>query len=694
MAFFLAALFAAAPLALARETVSLDFGVRFAPSSAYCPANFFPQHLDDIQCQGLSHVPSLSSAASCEAAACSESKALWQYRSPDGCWVGASLSLCAGAPAGPGWVGAGRNQTGPGPSAPEAQPSFDDSAWQVLDTPHDASLAANYTPSANGGEGFVPPQFSWYRKRFRVPQAWNGSVVTLVVDGALCTSSWYLNGVELVSSRPNGYLPLVLQLDTAGLAFGDAGNVLAAYLDGSLTTGWWREGSGLFRNMRLHSTAAAASVAPFGVAAPAFVLAGGYHAHGSGTPAEGLYADAATLTPSATLASAAPGTRVLVQWQLVAADGATVVAAQTSPAQPAPALGTVVSAGMGLTAVELWTVARPYLHTLITSVLEAASGAVLDSVNTSVGIRDLAWDPERGLQVNEQAIKMRGACNHESFAGLGGVVPPRVDLLRVQQLRGVGMNAWRTSHNPPEPMLLDITDRLGVLVLDENRVLATADNCENCSNVPQYAGDPAADMGALALRDRVHASVAWFSLCNEAGCGNGSLLAGDLVEHAKEAAYTADGSRAVGANMGWISPVTPRTMMSDALDVMGFSHDSFDTISAFHRAEPGKPLVMTECCSCETQRGEDDDLPRNASEVFFSSLNGACLASQTQTSNAPPWMAGTFVWVRGLASPEPPWRAFFFFFFLGLFFNSPLSTPPPFRRHSMIMPGSRGNGPM
>jgi hypothetical protein len=140
------------------------------------------------------------------------------------------------------------------------------------------------------------------------------------------------------------------------------------------------------------------------------------------------------------------------------------------------------------------------------------------------------------LQVNEQAIKMRGACNHESFAGVGGALAPRVDLLRVQQMRGVGMNAWRTSHNPPEPVLLDITDRLGVLVLDENRVLATRDNCDGCPNVPEYAGDPAADMGALALRDRNHASVAWYSLCNEAGCGNGSLLAGDLVEHAKEAA--------------------------------------------------------------------------------------------------------------------------------------------------------------
>lgn len=223
----------------ARETVSLDFGVRFAPSSAFCPAAYFPLPLDNIQCQGLSHAQSAMDAASCKAAACSGNAAVWQFRSSDGCWVGGSLSLCAGAPASAGWVGGGRNQTGPGPSPPEAQPGFDDSAWKVIDTPHDATISNNYTQSANGGEAFLPPAISWYRKKFRIPQAWSGSVVTLEVDGSLSTSSWYLNGVQLVAARPNGYLPLVLRLDTAGLLYGESINVLTAFVDGGETTGWW-----------------------------------------------------------------------------------------------------------------------------------------------------------------------------------------------------------------------------------------------------------------------------------------------------------------------------------------------------------------------------------------------------------------------------------------------------------------------
>jgi len=148
----------------------------------------------------------------------------------------------------------------------------------------------------------------------------------------------------------------------------------------------------------------------------------------------------------------------------------------------------------------------------------------------------------------------------------------------------------------------------------------------------------------LALRDRNHASVIFYSECNEAGCGNGSLLAGDLVERAKQRMYDADGARAVAANMGWISPIRPKTPMSDALDVMGFSHANYNDVLAFHEAEPQKPLVMSECCSCETQRGEDADMPHNKTAVYYPNENAGCLADQTQVSDGPDWMSGTFVW--------------------------------------------------
>eukprot|EP01048_Picozoa_sp_COSAG05_P006408 COSAG05_NODE_414_length_10051_cov_120.012158_4_plen_605_part_00 len=522
------------------------------------------------------------------------------------------------------------NSTAPAADAEQAQPAFDDSAWAVVDIPHDASVTGDYASTENGGEGFLPLARTWYRKKISVPQSWSTRTVTLVVDAALSTTTWYLNGKQLLVQNPVGYLPTVLGLEVKV----GADNVLACYVDGGLTTGWWYEGSGLIRSARLIATSTSAAVAPFGISSPSFAQ-GKIMPNGPKT-SDGLLAPLAIMSPTATLVGAQADSAT-VQFTLIDSEGAQVAttfdtdvlatadapssascanstfkfsatgldcdgltstkagdssaaecehvccvntkcdiwqwakgggaadgcwtgkaSCSTSP-KPSHAKwtggartkpsggghpsggggggsgGPIKSAVMRLSNIQLWSVARPYLYTLRVDV--TVDGKVTDSMNQSVGIRNLAWDAEQGLKVNEQPVKMRGACNHESFTGVGAALPDRVDLLRVQQMRGVGMNAWRSSHNPPEPVLLDIADRLGILVLDENRVLATDVNCQgrDCKDVPYYAGDPAVDMGNLAKRDRNHPSVAWYSLCNEAGCGNGTLLAGDLVEHAKEA---------------------------------------------------------------------------------------------------------------------------------------------------------------
>lgn len=222
----------------ARVEVSLDFGVRFSPaaSSGACPPNAFPIDLSTVQCQNLQHMPAGDqTAAACAAAACALAD-VWQFSASQGCWIG-PLSDCEGAPAASGWQGAGRNSSAPGYAPPQALPAYDDSAWALVDTPHDATILNNYNNQSNGGQAYLPPAVSWYRKRFRIPQALAGQVVTLVLDGALSTSSFYLNGVQLVANKANGYLPLVLRLDNAGLLLNGATNVLAAFVDGSETTG-------------------------------------------------------------------------------------------------------------------------------------------------------------------------------------------------------------------------------------------------------------------------------------------------------------------------------------------------------------------------------------------------------------------------------------------------------------------------
>ena len=171
--------------------------------------------------------------------------------------------------------------------------------------------------------------------------------------------------------------------------------------------------------------------------------------------------------------------------------------------------------------------------------------------------------------------------------------------------------------------------------------------------------------------------------CNEAGCGDGSLLNGTVVR-AKAAIYAVDGSRAVTGNMGYTSPVTPGTPMSSVLDVMGMSHVSPAAVQEWHQQEPGKGLCMTECCSCSSQRGEDPDLPGSPGATFKNE-NSGCLKGETQTSDAPAYVAGVSVRAQqscghcrapGPSCPAPPqWPALT---------SAPSAPPPP-----LLAPGAQ-----
>lgn len=236
---------AAASAAAQRVTVSLNFGVRTSPDTAApptCDTSVYNISLANQRCMGLSSLQA-TDPPSCAAAACTAGAQAWQWLAGQGCWAGVPDSC---GPSGDAWAGAAAAAPLPGPppppaDSPPAQPGYDDAGWQVVDTPHDATVTGAYSPSANGGEGFLPSPKTWYRKRFLAPSAWRGSAVTLVVDAALSTTTWWLNGAQIVVSNPAGYLPTVLRLDTLpAFNFSDATpNVLVAYTDGTETTGWW-----------------------------------------------------------------------------------------------------------------------------------------------------------------------------------------------------------------------------------------------------------------------------------------------------------------------------------------------------------------------------------------------------------------------------------------------------------------------
>eukprot|EP00040_Diaphanoeca_grandis_P027596 m.157324 g.157324 ORF g.157324 m.157324 type:complete len:1028 (+) comp31051_c0_seq1:83-3166(+) len=670
-----------------RLTVSLDFGWRVATAA-------FPTTSYSLVINGTlsnSAWPSKAGAASmaeCEAAAIKDGTQAYSYCPRDcgnvGRWKPLGEPVCIIGSMGrlnpnvsPTWQTRSRPlSVGPAAVSPEAARDYDDVNWTVVDLPHDASITTPYTEDADAGEAFIPAVRTFYRKHLRIPSAMRGMAITLVVDGALASSSWWINGEQIIAYKTDGYLPTTIRIDNIPnlqLAYADEqgvgdDNVFAVWTDNSVSTGWWYEGSGLVRHARLIATPLTSLQPAFAIATQVEVVGAVYTRQ---TPADGLYAGS-RITPKADVVADGQ-TNVAFVWTIVDAHGHVVGTSEVKGMALHKGEQTITGAPIVLNAAELWTVARPYLYTLVTTLVH---GADTDTVNTTIGVRELLWSPRDGLRVNNQRVKMRGFCEHENFAGVGAAIPPRVDLFRLQQMRGVGGNAWRTSHNPPEPTLLDMTDRLGVVVLDENRVLATHDNCgadpvtggATCREVPAYKSTTpasarygnfsgiAAEAGKLALRDRNHASVVFYSLCNELGCTDGTLLANDTAKSCYDAIKAADGNRAVTGNQAWQGPnaVAPNTPIANLYDVMGMSHQQSTALNTWHAASPGKLVVMTECCSCEIQRGEDGDMlpfvntslpwKPGGTTVWKSNENSQCLTTQVSISDNVDWVGGTFVW--------------------------------------------------
>lgn len=415
-----------------RMTVSLDFGwrVHAAPPPPACE---FPASIPGIIQTGGWLVENVTSAAGCAAAACAANAQAWSFCAggcgepsldpwyfwplrkvlpPPKCVLGNTGQLRSNnSDSLQNWTSMARQRGGPPANMPEASTAYDDTRWKVVDLPHDASIEHGYTPNAAHGEAFVTNLQTLYRKHIVLPTAFKGKAIMLEVDGALMYSSWWVNGVRCTTLKTDGYLPLTLRLDTlAGveLKYGSGEvNVIVAWTDNSATTGWWYEGSGLARHARLVVAPAAAQLRPFGVAAPATVTAASVHARGR--PAQGL-TGAAVVSPLADVSVAPPGIELHLTFELVGNDG--VVAGHTSVKK---AVGggsfTVATPPMHLTDAELWSVARPYLYTLVTTLAIGSSGEV-DTVNTTVGIRGIEWNMGDGLHLNGQVTKMRGFCNH------------------------------------------------------------------------------------------------------------------------------------------------------------------------------------------------------------------------------------------------------------------------------------------
>jgi beta-galactosidase len=521
----------------------------------------------------------------------------------------------------------GKAGSGYGPASVE----FSDASWRRVDVPHDWAVELPFDRKADGshgfkaiGEGFPQNSVGWYRRSFDLAKTDAGRRIWLEFDGVFRDATVFVNG-WFAARHESGYGSF--RCDITDVVNLGGKNVVAVRVDASHSEGWFYEGAGIYRHVWLVKTAPIA-IAPDGV----FV--------------HSRFKDNVPVGPAEIHLEVGLGnTRrttvdTTVLWTILGPDGKPVAKARRL-ASVAPAGSVRVEQTTRLSAPQLWAPETPRLYHLITTVVSA--GKIVDRVETEFGIRTVAFDPEKGFLLNGRPYLIKGTCNHQDHAGVGTALPDQLQYFRVAKLKEMGSNAYRTAHNPPTPELLQACDRLGMLVMDENRLL----------------GSDATHLGWLedfVRRDRNHPSVVVWSLANEEFSVQGTAAGAQVATTMQDMVKRLDPTRPVTYN----APVgNDFSGINSIIEVRGWSyHIGKDTMDAYHDAHPGQPNVGSEQGSTVSTRGiYSNDKQRGYVSAYDDNATSWSNTAKQWWSffDARPWLSGGFVWTgfdyRGEPTP-------------------------------------------
>jgi beta-galactosidase len=463
---------------------------------------------------------------------------------------------------------------------PVANPGFDDSAWRKIDLPHDWAVEL---PFENGpelpdhgakplGRNYPQTSIGWYRRVFDLPAEDSGKRIAVEFDGVFRNAIVMFNG-HYVGENASGYAPFRFDLTDLGNPGGK--NVLTVRVDATQSEGWFYEGAGIYRHVWLTKTDPV-HVRPWGTVVRSNIVA-----------------HVATISISTEVENQSEKTHACrVKWQIVDAQGKEVASAQADPKRIPVWEMNAFAAQAILRQPRLWSIEDPHLYRVMTTV--ESDGSVADREETTFGIRSIRFHADRGFFLNDKPVKIKGTCNHQDHAGVGSALPDRLQSYRIERLKEMGCNAYRTSHNPATPELLEACDRLGMLVTGETRMFAST---------PEGLDQ----LERMIRRDRNHPSIVMWSIGNEEpeqGSSRGARVAASM----KRLARKLDPTRPVtiAMNGGWGKGV------SAVVDVQGFNYagdggnggaDTGKNIDEFHKKFPQQPTIGSETGSEYSTRG-------------------------------------------------------------------------------------------
>jgi len=491
-----------------------------------------------------------------------------------------------------------------------AAPEYDDTDWRELNLPHDWAIESPFDENENISQGYRSRGYGWYRRNFTLNESDRGRHLELKFDGIATYATIWVNGL-LVQRNWCGYTSFSVDL-TPFAKYGDELNNIAIRVDANAQEGWWYEGAGIYRHTWLIKRPAT------------HIVTDGVFAQPVRDPA-GHWSIPVEVTIGNDGRAPAP---LEIESVLLDPDGQPIAQAKTTVTaemlKPSGGRFTIQVTGEP----RLWSVDDPVLYQVRTTL--NMQGVLIDSVTTTAGFRTLRFDADHGFFLNDLPLKLKGTCNHQDHAGVGVAVPDSLWEFRIRRLKEMGSNAYRCAHNPPAKEFLDACDRLGMLVLDENR---------NFNSSPEHVRQ----LEWLVRRDRNHPSVILWSIFNEEPM-QGTEIGYEMVRRLASAVKQLDPTRPITAAMngGFDAPVS----VAQAVDVVGFNYQHKD-YDRFHQAHPLVPLTSSEDTSAFMTRGVFEDVPGSMQASSYDTQSAAWGLTHHQAWKEiaqRPFLAGGFVW--------------------------------------------------
>ena len=460
-------------------------------------------------------------------------------------------------------------------------PKFVDSTWQKINIPHDWAVELPFVKSEQvemDSHGYKPvggayPETSigWYRKHFSVNKSKSNKRFELQFDGIYRNAEIWLNGFY-VGTNFSGYVGN--SYDVSDYINFEGDNVLVIRVDATQYEGWFYEGAGIYRHVWLNITD------------KNFIPVDGVFVY---SKVKGKNAE---VTIETTIQNNnLKNSNSVIYSYITDRNGKILVKTKEQKVNLGIFKNQTVKQHLQLKNPELWSLDNPYLYRVV-SVLKSGNKIIHQTI-TRLGIKTIHFDAKEGFFLNGKQLKIQGTNNHQDHAGIGSALPDYLQYYRIKLLKEMGSNAYRASHNAPTPELLEACDSLGMLVVDEQRLLNSS---------PEYIDQ----FKRLIKRDRNHPSVFLWSIGNEEqniqGNENGKKIAQTLLaiqedlDPTRTSTYAAD----MANDFKGINEIIP---------IRGFNYREY-AVADYHKDHPNQPLLGTEMGSTVTTRGiyEKDEI--------------------------------------------------------------------------------------